>query len=70
MCCNSTKRTAGCTQPPKGPEGVLCKISHLGVNCLGQILCEVDLPRAIEFDGGGGLGKKGLQGYFFAMHAT
>ena len=22
---------------------------HLGVHCSGQILCEVDLPRAIEF---------------------
>ena len=26
-----------------------CIISHLGVYCLGQILCEVDLPKAIEF---------------------
>ena len=26
-----------------------CKISRLGVHCLGQILCEVRLPKAIEF---------------------
>ena len=26
-----------------------CKISHLGIHCLGQILYEVDLPKAIEF---------------------
>ena len=25
-----------------------CKISHLEVHCLGQILCEVDLLKAIE----------------------
>ena len=26
-----------------------CKISHLEVYCLGQILCKVDLPKAMEF---------------------
>ena len=26
-----------------------CKISHLEVHCPGQILDEVDLPKAIEF---------------------
>ena len=28
-----------------------CKISHLEVHCLGKILCEVDLPKAIERGG-------------------
>ena len=26
-----------------------CKISHLEVHCSGYILCEVNLPKAIEF---------------------
>ena len=28
-----------------------CKISHFGVHCSGQILCEVELPKVIEFFG-------------------
>ena len=26
-----------------------CKISHLDVHCSGQILCEVDSPKAVDF---------------------
>ena len=29
-----------------------CKISHLGLHCLGQILHKANLPKAIEFGKG------------------
>ena len=27
------------------------KISHLGVHCLGQVLCEVEIPKEIQLLG-------------------